>query len=374
MAAAARGGAAWRREGHAHGDVLRLGCDSGVRDTGRAALPRVCPARARRGAPYCSANARSMTKSPGVEVLPSLKPRCSSMCFRSRSIAGLPQIITRSCAGSITGRPRSANSLPDLDQLRDAPHVAVALPRHGGVVAQLAGHQLAEELVARQVLDQQVVVGQLVDGAHAVHQHHLLELLVGLGVAHDAHERRQPGAGAQQVQAPPGQQVVDHQRAGGLAADDHGVAGAHVLQPRGQRAVRHLDAEELQVVFVVRADDAVGAQQRLVVDAQPEHREVAVGETQRRVARGGEGEQAVGPVVDALHRLFVECSHGSLCVSNQTGFQRWLRPATQSPSHRWRDVSLRRSALRALSRVRRDSLASTLTHARRRASWWPSPS
>jgi hypothetical protein len=76
------------------------------------------------------------------------------------------------------------------------------------------------------------------------------------------------------------------------------VAGLDVLQPRGQRAVLHLDAEELQRLFVVGAGDAVGTQQRLAVHAQPDHREVAVGKTQRRAARGGEAEQPVGPVVD----------------------------------------------------------------------------
>src|SRR5574337_96808 len=63
-------------------------------------------------APYCSANARSMTKSPGVEVLPSLKPLRSSRCLRSCSMPGLPQIITRSSSGLISGTPRSLKILP----------------------------------------------------------------------------------------------------------------------------------------------------------------------------------------------------------------------------------------------------------------------
>uniref|UniRef100_A0A0R3QHZ1 4Fe-4S Mo/W bis-MGD-type domain-containing protein n=1 Tax=Brugia timori TaxID=42155 RepID=A0A0R3QHZ1_9BILA len=146
----------------------------------------------------------------------------------------------------------------------------------------------------------------------------LIELLVGLGVADHAHERCQAGTGAEQVEALAGQRVVDEQRAGGLAAHDDGVAHLDVLQPRGQRAVFHLDAQELEVLLVVRAHDAVGAQQRLVVDAQADHREVAVGETQRRVARGGEGEQAVGPVVDAQDLLFAECTHTELNSGDAT--------------------------------------------------------
>jgi hypothetical protein len=53
-----------------------------------------------------------MTKSPGVEVLPSLKPRFSSISFRSRSMSALPQIMMRSLAGSSGGTSRSSNSLP----------------------------------------------------------------------------------------------------------------------------------------------------------------------------------------------------------------------------------------------------------------------
>ena len=113
-----------------------------------------------------------------------------------------------------------------------------------------------------------------------------------------------------QVQALAGQRVVDQQGAGGLAAHDDGVTHLDVLQLRGEGAFLHLDREELQVLLVVGADDAVGAQQRLVVDPQPDHREVAVGEPQRGVTRGGEAEQAVGPVVHAQHALFEEGTHG----------------------------------------------------------------
>ena len=74
-----------------------------------------CPSRKARESRaffHCSAKARSMTKSPGFEVLPSLKPRSSSITFRSFSRPGLPQIITRSSAGESGGTPRSVNSVP----------------------------------------------------------------------------------------------------------------------------------------------------------------------------------------------------------------------------------------------------------------------
>jgi hypothetical protein len=74
--------------------------------------------------------------------------------------------------------------------------------------------------------------------------------------------------------------------------------------------VRHLDAQKLQVLFVVSADDAVRAQQRFAVFAtQTNHGEVAVGKTQRGVARGGEAKQAVGPVVDGQNFFVEESTH-----------------------------------------------------------------
>ena len=167
----------------------------------------------------------------------------------------------------------------------------------------------------RQLFADVVVIGQLIDLPHAVHQHHLLELLVGGRITDDAHEGRQSGAGGQHVKPLAGQQVVNDQRACGLAADDHFVTHLNMLQARGQRAVWHFDAQKLQVFVVVRADDAVGAQQRLVIDTQPDHGEVAVAKTQRRVAGRGERKQRIGPMVHGQDLLFVECAHGVLVKS-----------------------------------------------------------
>ena len=136
------------------------------------------------------------------------------------------------------------------------------------------------------------------DLAHAVHQDDFLEALVGLRIANDAHERREAGAGRQHVQALGRDQVVDQQRSGRLATDDHGVPDLNVLQARGERAILDLDAEELKVLLVVRADNAVGAQQGLAVDTQADHREVAVAEAKRRIAGQRKGKLLVGPMVD----------------------------------------------------------------------------
>jgi hypothetical protein len=101
-------------------------------------------------------------------------------------------------------------------------------------------------------------------------------------------------------------QVADQQGAGGLAADQHCVARLDVLQARCQRAVGHLDAEELQLLLPVRARDRVGAQQGLALGLQPDHHELAVLEAETVVAGGGEAEVAVGPVADVQHRFGAE--------------------------------------------------------------------
>ena len=186
-----------------------------------------------------------------------------------------------SVAGRIEcGQLQVFKHLAAFHQIGNAPHVAVALAGYGGVIQQLFGDQLPQKLVLRQVVHHQVVVSQLIGLAHAVHQHDLLEALISLRVADDAHERRQAGSCGQQVQAFAGQQVVNHQRAGRFAADDDLVANLHVLQARGQGAVGHLDAQEFKVFLVVRAHDAVSAKQGLVIDAQTDHGEVAVAEAQ----------------------------------------------------------------------------------------------
>ncbi len=124
------------------------------------------------------------------------------------------------------------------------------LARHGGVVDQLRGGLRAEELVARQLLQDQLAVGQVGHLATTVDQHDLREALVDIRIADDTQERRQPGAAGQQVERARRQQVLHQQRACGLASDQDGVAGNHVREPRRERAVRHLDAEELQRLLV----------------------------------------------------------------------------------------------------------------------------
>ena len=84
----------------------------------------------------------------------------------------------------------------------------------------------------------------------------------------------------------------------------------YVLQLGSERPILHLDAQKLQMVFVIGTHDAVSAQQRFATLAtQTDHGEVAVGEAQGFVAGGGEAKKAVGPVVDAQDLFFKKCAH-----------------------------------------------------------------
>ena len=191
-------------------------------------------------------------------------------------------------------------------QVGQAALVAERLAGNRRVVDQLFTYQIAEVLVIGQHVVDQILIGQVADVAAAVSQDHLVVLLVGFRVLDDADKRRQTGTGAEQIQVAARDQVIQHQRAGGLAADHDLVACIDVLQARGQRAIRHLDAEELQRVFVVRAGDAVGAHQRAAFDFQTDHDEVTVLETETGITGGPEAEQSVCPVVHAEYFFGVE--------------------------------------------------------------------
>ncbi len=106
---------------------------------------------------------------------------------------------------------------------------------------------------------------------HSVNEHHVLEALIHLGVLDETHEWSRTGSGTQKVQALAGFEVGEAAACRGLTADQNLVALANVLQTRGQRAVGNLDAEELEMLLVVRAGDAVSPQQRTAVHVQSDH-------------------------------------------------------------------------------------------------------
>src|SRR3546814_5829446 len=80
-------------------------------------------------------------------------------------------------------------------------------------------------------------------------------------------------------------QVVHQQGTGRRVPAQYLVARLHMLQPRGQRPIGHLDAEELQVFLPAGAGDRVRAQQRPgraigLRDLQPEHDELSAVEAE----------------------------------------------------------------------------------------------
>ena len=126
------------------------------------------------------------TKSPGVDRVAFLEAARLRACASGRAACpGLPQIITRSSAGFERRQAEVVGELAGLEQLGDAAHVAELLARDGRVVEQLASRPCSprNSCLGRCSVDE-VVVGQLVDLAHAVHQDDLLEA-----------SRRSPGRG-----------------------------------------------------------------------------------------------------------------------------------------------------------------------------------
>ncbi|MPM76061.1 hypothetical protein SDC9_123056 [bioreactor metagenome] len=198
-----------------------------------------------------------------------------------------------------------------VDLGRDTALIAEGLACHRGVVMQLALDDIAEEFMLGQFLLEQLLIGQLLHLTHAMHHNHVVETLIGLGVARHGQPGSQAGTRTDQIQILAGQQIVDQQRARGLLAHDDGVTHLDVLQLGGQRAFGYLDRQELQMLFVVGTGDGVGAQQVLAIHLQADHGEVAVGKAQRCVAGGGEGEKTVGPVVDGQHAFFKKSTHDS---------------------------------------------------------------
>src|SRR5262249_31452810 len=75
------------------------------------------------------------------------------------------------------------------------------------------------------------------------------------------------------------------------------------------RAVRHLDAEELEAVLMIGARQAVGAQQRPALHLQTDHGELAVGEAEGGIAGGAEAEQRLRPVAHLQDAPAQEIAH-----------------------------------------------------------------
>ncbi|MGY4316594.1 hypothetical protein ACVWW1_005921 [Bradyrhizobium sp. JR3.5] len=95
-----------------------------------------------------------------------------------------------------------------------------------------------------------------------------------------------------------------------LAADQDGVALADLLQLGGERAVLHLDREELELFLVIGARHRIGAQQRPAIDLEADHGKLAILEAETGIAGGSEAEKRVGPVLNRKNFLSIERAHG----------------------------------------------------------------
>jgi hypothetical protein len=95
--------------------------------------------------------------------------------------------------------------------------------------------------------------------------------------------------------------------------------GGDVLEARGQRAVRDFDAEEFELVLVMRARQAVGPQQGLAADLEADHHELSALVAKRSVAGRLEAEERLGPVPDVDDVLFAEAAHVSIQMAGRRG-------------------------------------------------------
>src|SRR5262249_6294159 len=113
-------------------------------------------------------------------------------------------------------------------------------------------------------------------------------------------------------------QIADDESARRLATDEDRMPGLDVTQARRQRAVRDLDAVELEMLFVVGARHAVRAEQRPPVEHEADHHEVTIVEPESPVPRRAEAHQRVVPMVNAEYALFVKSRHAAVSVGRLT--------------------------------------------------------
>ena len=114
-----------------------------------------------------------------------------------------------------------------------------------------------------------------------------------------------PRTRGQQPQIFARQKVVMDQRSGWLAPDQDLVTDLDMLQPRGQRTVRHLDREEFKLVIIVCTDHRIGAQKRLAFNFKADHGKLTIDESESRIAGGSEREECVGPMMDIGDGFFI---------------------------------------------------------------------
>ena len=106
--------------------------------------------------------------------------------------------MARSVSGLSGATPRSSNTSPERIKVGDPAHLGALLARRGGVVAQLVGEaladQLGQQLILADALDQPCAISQLSDLAAGMGDDDLVVIGVGLRIAQQRSEGRKPGA------------------------------------------------------------------------------------------------------------------------------------------------------------------------------------
>src|SRR5260221_6143964 len=97
-----------------------------------------------------------------------------------------------------------------LQMMSDAPDMAEGLARHCRIVGELLAYQFTEDLVLRQRVRQIIAISQVCYETAAVDEHDAFELLIGLDVADEAQEGCEPRSGAEKIEIPARQQIVDN--------------------------------------------------------------------------------------------------------------------------------------------------------------------
>jgi hypothetical protein len=240
---------------------------------------------------------------------------CARVRKHSRTAANHYSILLRIQCRKV----EVVRQLTRLNERCETSMVGMGLTSDCRIVMQFLANQIAEELVSAQLFDQMLHNRALTNPANAMNEDDMLEPIVNFRVLDDAHKRRSARARTQQIEPLARLQIVEYQRTRRLAADQNGIAPANVLQTGRERAVRDLNAQKLEVFLVVRAGDAVGAQERPVIHVEPHHNELAVLKSQAGVSCGGESELSVCPVLYFEYALRSHRSQDNVTCGKSVG-------------------------------------------------------
>ena len=153
------------------------------------------------------------------------------------------------------GKIKRLLNCPFGEQLGDSALVWKGFSRNGREITEAGPNHLSEVFILVNTGLQIAPVGKVGHLPNAVHQDDALEALVGLRVANDGKERREPGAGREKEEISTRVEITEHQGADRLLPHQDRIALLDVLKARGERTVVHFDRKELEFLGIVRARD-----------------------------------------------------------------------------------------------------------------------